>query len=222
MNEASKTKKLLREDELKFLSGKGIDIGCGNDPITNECQRFDIEDGDANCITDYIQDEGSYDYVVSIHSLEHMYNPEKTLHDWWKLVKVDGIMMIVVPDEDLYEQGYWPSLFNWDHKATFTLSKEKSYSEVSYNLYELVSGLKNTEIIALRLQDHLYDRKSYAYQTWPRSVAGFFSRVRYKIYKTYRGFIPLLDFLYKFFRLPIDQTLGEATAQNILIVKKVA
>ncbi len=222
MNEASKTKKLLTETELSFLTGKGIDIGCGKDPITSNCQRFDVEDGDANCITEYVPEENSYDYVVSIHSLEHMYDPENTLQDWWKLVKLNGIMMIVVPDEDLYEQGYWPSLFNWDHKATFTLSKEKSYSKVSYNLYSLANDLKNSEIISLRLQDHLYDRRSYVYKIWPRSIASFFSRVRYKIYMHFTILVPILDMIYTLFRLPIDQTLGDATAQNILIVKKIA
>ncbi|HIP14034.1 MAG TPA: methyltransferase domain-containing protein [Sulfurimonas autotrophica] len=222
MNEASKTKKLLTKDELGLFFGKGIDIGCGSDPITDECQRFDIEDGDANCITDFIDEEGSYDYVVSIHSLEHMYDPEKTLQDWWKLVKPNGMMMIVVPDEDLYEQGYWPSLFNWDHKATFTLSKQKSYSSVSYNLYDLANILKDAKIISLRLQDNLYKRKRYVHKIWPRAIASFFSRVRYKLYVDFRPVIPLIDVIYSFLRLPIDQTLGDATAQNILIIKKMA
>lgn len=220
MNEASKTKKLLTEDELNLLSGKGIDIGCGNDPITGECQKFDIEDGDANCITDFINDERSYDYVVSIHSLEHMFNPEKTLKDWWSLVKPNGIMMIVVPDEDLYEQGYWPSLFNWDHKATFTLSKQQSHSSVSYNLYDLVNILNDAQIISLRLQDNLYNRKRYTHKIWPRAIASFFSRVRYKLYVDFRSVVPFVDYIYSFLRLPMDQTLGDATAQNILIVKK--
>ena len=46
----------------------------------------------------------------------------QALEQWWQLVKPGGAMVIVVPDEDLYEQGAWPSLFNRDHSATFRLN----------------------------------------------------------------------------------------------------
>ena len=73
MYEASKTRKLLLPEETALLIGKGIDIGCGEDPVTPDCQRFDVEDGDANKITNHIIELESYDYVFSAHCLEHMY-----------------------------------------------------------------------------------------------------------------------------------------------------
>ena len=117
MRETSKTRGLLTELELRTLSGKGLDIGCGDDPVRPDVQPFDVAQGDANCVTQFITDLESYDYVFSSHCLEHMYDPGSTIADWWKLVKPEGTMFVVVPDEDLYEQGYWPSLFNSDHKG---------------------------------------------------------------------------------------------------------
>ena len=99
----------MTDKEIQLLHGKGIDIGCGKDPVTEECQKFDVEDGDANEITKYVQST-EYDYVFSSHCLEHMKDPKLTLKDWWKLIRNGGTMIIIVPDEDLYEQGYWPSI----------------------------------------------------------------------------------------------------------------
>ena len=65
-----------------------------------------------------------------------MSDPRKTILDWWKLVKPGGYLFVVVPDEDLYEQGVFPSRFNNDHKATFTIAKAKSWSPNSINVLE--------------------------------------------------------------------------------------
>lgn len=126
MNEASKTRKLWGPEEEELLKGEGIDIDCGPDPITDSVQKFDREQGDANEIDKYVH--RSFDFVFSAHCLEHMRDPNVALASWWKLVRPGGHLIMIVPDEDLYEQGYWPSLFNPDHKSTFTVSKETSWS----------------------------------------------------------------------------------------------
>ncbi len=87
-----------------------------------------------------------------------MKEPENALVEWWKLVKPGGYLILIVPDEDLYEQGVFPSRFNPDNKATFTISKAKGWSPVSINVLDLVKRLPNSEIISLELQDNNYDR----------------------------------------------------------------
>ncbi len=62
-----------------------------------------------------------YDFVFASHVLEHM-DPRAALEDWLSLVRPGGLI-VLVPDEDLYEQGHVPSLFNDDHKHTFTISE---------------------------------------------------------------------------------------------------
>jgi hypothetical protein len=44
-------------------------------------------------------------------------------------------------DEDLYEQGCFPSTFNGGHKWTFTVWKEKSWSVRSLSVLELLQTL---------------------------------------------------------------------------------
>ena len=156
-NETSKTKRLLTEEEMRILTdGRGIDIGAGSDPVTPDVYVFDLLQGDANNIRQYVNDE--FDFVFSSHCLEHMYDPRKALFDWWTLVKPGGYLFLVVPDEDLYEQGVFPSRFNSDHKWTFTISKNKSWSNRSINLYSLICSLPNSKILKMELQDNGYDR----------------------------------------------------------------
>jgi SAM-dependent methyltransferase len=117
---------------------------------------FDLGEGDANDILSFISE--TFDYVFASHVLEHMLDPRSAIRDWYQLVKPGGHLVILVPDEDLYEQGAWPSMFNYDHKWTFTLSKKRSWSPKSVNLYELASILGG-EIVSLELQDDRYDRR---------------------------------------------------------------
>src|SRR5262249_36474782 len=138
----------------RFMTGRVLDIGCGDDPCVPHAVHFDKEQGDANEILHYLEPE-SFDCVHSSHCLEHVYDPVKCLSDWWALVKPGGYLVTVVPDENLYEQGYWPSLFNSDHKSTFRIGKQ-TWSPVSYCLPELVSALPNASVLSAELQAHRY------------------------------------------------------------------
>ena len=84
-------------------------------------------------------------------------------------------MVLVVPDEDLYEQGGWPSLFNTDHKATFRLGGEGSWSPASYDIQQIVSELPEATIISCERQD-----ESYNYRLRMRRIGGL-NRFLYKV-----------------------------------------
>ena len=88
-------------------------------------------------------------------------------------------MVITIPDEDLYEQGVFPSRFNDDHKATFTIAKSKSWSPKSINVFDLANSLPGGQIISLQLQDIGYDRRLMSHGRQP---ASFLSRFFAKIY----------------------------------------
>lgn len=77
----------------KYLNGKGIDIGCGNDPLkikNGTVDVWDLENGDAQ----YLETIGNetYDFVYSSHCLEHMRDTEITLYNWSRVVKKDGYL----------------------------------------------------------------------------------------------------------------------------------
>ena len=220
MDEATKTLSLLSERELSALQGKGLDIGAGRDPVRPDVRRFDVEHGDANCVTQVIRELESFDYVFSSHCLEHMRDPIAALEDWWKLVKPGGALFVIVPDEDLYEQGYWPSIFNSDHKSTFTISKQTSWSPVSRNLLDLMDNLPNVERVSVRLQDDGYRRKYLTAAVWPRGMAAYAGKVRSRVRRLVPPALGLLETIYSALRLPIDQTQGTAVAQTLAVAFK--
>jgi SAM-dependent methyltransferase len=142
----------------KYFVGKGIDIGCGADPLlADSVQQWDILDGDAQVMAGF--EPASFDYVYASHCLEHMKDPIAAVNRWWELVKPKGYLICVVPDEDLYEQALWPSRFNTDHKSTWTMHKGEgcSWSEVSYSVADVFSALPGSQLVSMRLYDAGYD-----------------------------------------------------------------
>ncbi len=219
MDETTKTKRLMSDFETSILVGKGIDIGCGPDPVRPEALGFDQGQGDAADILNYVQ--GEFDYVYSSHCLEHMPDPRKALLDWWQLVRPGGHLFLVVPDEDLYEQGVFPSRFNSDHKATFTLSKARSWSPVSFNVLDLAQSLPEGQLISLSLQDQDYDRRLLRFG--PQQPDRFTRRVLrlYRsLHKRLHLRIGMMEALAAHFSV-VDQTLdAHAVAQIHCIVRK--
>jgi SAM-dependent methyltransferase len=168
MDETSKTRKIWGPLETAVLRGQGIDIGCGRDPVAPGVRRFDVADGDANHIAAQVREQ--FDFVYSSHCLEHMHDPRGALAGWWQLVRPGGHLFFIVPDEDLYEQGVFPSRFNPDHKATFTIAKARSWSPVSINVLDLARALPGGELVSLVLQDHGYDRSLLRHQSRTRTA----------------------------------------------------
>jgi hypothetical protein len=154
------------------------------------------------------------------------------LVQWWSLVKPGGYLILVVPDENLYEQGYWPSVFNSDHKSTFRLDRSHSWSPVSYECRSLLSELAMADIVELRLQDDGYD---YALLRLRPGLLGRVQRgvgrillwVSYRrqaLFHHARISAPrverFFDRLERRLGKPVGQTDGEALAQIQAIVRK--
>lgn len=132
----------------RYFVGSGIDVGGKPDPLClyrelfsrmGEVRTWDLEDGDAQYF-EGVQDN-KYDFLHSSHCLEHLVDPRIGLRNWLRVVRPGGYLIVTVPDEDLYEQGVFPSTFNRDHKWTFTIFKRKSWSERSLNVIDLVRDL---------------------------------------------------------------------------------
>jgi hypothetical protein len=136
-------------------SRKVLDIGCGADPLVPWATRWDLEDGDGQKLAS-IPDE-SFDSVYSSHFLEHTRDPHEALFHQWRVLRPGGHLIFAIPDEDLYEQGIVPSIFNPDHKITLTISKDSSWSPRSINVVDLLSRLPGHKVIYLRTIDTNYD-----------------------------------------------------------------
>ena len=225
MKESSKTKN-LRGSELieKFLQGRVIDIGAGNDLICPWAEGFDLSQGDANYITKY-RPVGAYDAVCSSHCLEHMFKPDDALLEWWSLVKLGGYLLLTVPDEDLYEQGFFPSRFNSDHKATFRFRKPDSWSPISHDVECMVLSLPGAHIVSAELQSDNYDY-SLQFKSGDRvSDARLVPRLYLKLERKLGYCNQLVGTLRRrLFQqgVPIDQTHGNVQAQIQLVAQKMA
>lgn len=132
----------------QYFVGKGLDVGSGNDPISNyrDCyplmlapHTWDVEQGDGMVLGGV--PDNSYDFVVSSHCLEHLCNPLVALWNWVRVVRPGGYVVVTVPDEDMYERGQWPSRHGVGHLHSFALWAHGSWSPVSIGLLKLLSGL---------------------------------------------------------------------------------
>jgi len=219
-HESTKTRRFWGELEHSVLKGDGIDIGCGPDPVMPGVVPFDTAQGDANHITRYF--DRQFDYVYASHCLEHMVDPRAAILEWWALVKPGGVLFVIVPDEDLYEQGVWPSRFNPDHKWTFTIAKHASWSPVSVNLLDLAKELPDGEVLDIRLQDDGYDRSLLG--TGYRFLSARY-RTKRVLYRGAYGVLRLLGIdrqaLKRSLIRPFDQTTeADTLAQIQCIVRK--
>lgn len=111
MPEGDETSK-VHDRIAPFVTGHGVDIGCGGWPLKvkksreNSCLGVDGGFSEFACAhTDVISDvsdlsmftDESFDYVYSSHTLEDLPYTEAVLMEWWRLVKVGGNLILYLP-----------------------------------------------------------------------------------------------------------------------------
>lgn len=157
----------------RWFAGIGLDVGGGIDslalftelfPRIQKVLIYDQPQGDAQLLDNVAGN--SFDFLFSSHCLEHVRDPYEALRNWVRVVKPGGHIIVDVPDEDLYEQGVWPSRYNADHKTSWTIDKERSWSPVSVNVLDL---LRSVRAIAQPLKIELVD-DAYRYGLINRGI----------------------------------------------------
>jgi len=135
----------------KYLSGETIlEIGYkggvdGTVPIVPQAIGIDLDYPDYDGIRLPFPDE-SQDAVYSSHCLEHIKDYRSTLRDWYRVLKVGGYLIIVVPHQHLYERRCeLPSRWNDDHKRFYTPSSllreiEEVFEPNSYRVRHLTDN----------------------------------------------------------------------------------
>jgi SAM-dependent methyltransferase len=147
-----------------YFVGDGIDIGGAPDPLSlyldffpliKSVKVWDLPDGDAQFMENVPAE--TFDFVHSSHCLEHLNDPVQGISNWFRILKPGGHLVVTVPEEDLYEQGRFPSTFNTDHKWTFTINKVSSWSSKSINVLSLLTELgPNSDIRLIGVEDRLF------------------------------------------------------------------
>jgi SAM-dependent methyltransferase len=146
-----------------YLRGDGIDIGCGDDPlrpITGSVVAWDIPQGDAQVMAGV--SDGRFDFVYSSHCLEHLPDVPDALRNWCRILKPGGCLYVTVPDYQLYEHHRWPSLFNPDHRHSFSLTltrsrlKRPDHWHIASDVQPILRGCGVT-MESEKVEDHGYD-----------------------------------------------------------------
>lgn len=180
MHEASKAAQRRLYDPnfaSVYFVGDGLDIGAGPDGLSKQrylwprltnVRDWDMHDGDAQKLEGFPW-EPCFSVVHSSHCLEHMVDARAALKRWFEVIVPGGYLVTLVPDEDLYEQGVWPSTFNGDHKWTFTPWKANSWSPVSINVIDLIPLLgPSAELVQLQRLDRTWNPKGEGMR-WDRT-----------------------------------------------------
>ncbi len=129
MGETSKARpRRLREGCFeRYIRGRGIDIGCGDDPLTEDCDRWDLLLGCGDVTHVATLPDESYSWAYSSRLLEHLVDPLAALRRWWRILQTGGHLTLFVPHRDLYEKRRTlPSRFNADHKCFLLPDRDDS------------------------------------------------------------------------------------------------
>jgi ADP-heptose:LPS heptosyltransferase/predicted SAM-dependent methyltransferase len=119
----------IRFETVRYTRGQGLDLGCGANKLWphaigvdnyTDTALFGVQmkpDVVANVSDLKVFGSASMDWVYSSHVLEHVEfeKVQKTLTEWWRVLKPSGHLLMYLPDEDEYpkvgEKGANP-----DHK----------------------------------------------------------------------------------------------------------
>jgi SAM-dependent methyltransferase len=55
-------------------------------------------------------EDGTYDFVLSCNNLEHIANPLRTIIEWKRIIRINGVILLVLPNKHS----------NFDHRRSFT------------------------------------------------------------------------------------------------------
>lgn len=94
----------------------------------------------------------TYDFVISSHCLEHIANPLKAIEEWLRVLKPNGLLLIVVPKKQAC----------FDHKRQYTTF---DHIKADYNNQTTESDLTHLEEI-LELHDLTLDSHAGTYKAF--------------------------------------------------------
>lgn len=136
--------------------GRGLDLGCGRDKITIDSIGVNLNYGGQGDKADFWLDLNSplpsppytWDFVYSSHLLEHLAAPpEVLLADWWRVLRVNGYLVLHIPHRLLY------TVPNPEHLRAWTTEE----------LLEIVKQLPNAKILRVHTDDLAVDPEKYSF-----------------------------------------------------------
>jgi len=157
-----------------YCQGRGIDIGCGDDPLDG-ATTWDWGDGDAVHVNGLTH--GVYDFVYSSHCLEHLSDPVLAIQNWWRLLKSNGYLILFVPHRDLFERSRTLRVDPSDYANPVVhrcfILPDRSDPPHTWGLLDLVN-----QALGNAPRDFIYMKRcdeNYEFRPWGEPLPGEFS-----------------------------------------------
>ena len=109
----------IKDKIIQYCTGKGLDLGCGDEKIALDAVGVDIRQTQA---VDMILDisgklpyeDDVFDYVFSSHALEHLDGDlVSVLREWSRVIHAGGFLVLYLPHRDYYKEA------NPEHRRSF-------------------------------------------------------------------------------------------------------
>ena len=119
--------------------------------------------------------DSQFDFVYSSHCLEHMRSVDEALFHWARILRPSGHLYAVVPDYILYEKMTWPSMFNRDHKQSFSplitrnQTQRPNHWHIEQDLKPLIENLGLT-LVRVTLEDHHFNYNAGTFDQTARNA----------------------------------------------------
>lgn len=140
-----------------ILKGKALDIGCGPDLLKIPgCEGWDLRDGDCNDMRPYFPSD-TFDLLHASHVLEHMRDAKASVESWLSILKPGGYLVGEVPSWELYEGKRDTSIWNMDHKSTWSMWSMKGGKILPHHYAPDFFTQFNVDVLLLRIVDTNYD-----------------------------------------------------------------
>jgi SAM-dependent methyltransferase len=125
---------------------------------------------------------GEYEFIISSHVIEHIANPIKALYEWIRVLKEEGILIVIIPHKD----------GTFDHKRKIT---DLSHLISDYNSNIKENDLSHLEEI-LKYHDLRRDKEAGSFENFKkRSEKNFENRsLHHHVFNTYSA-IKLIDYV---------------------------
>lgn len=136
----------------------GLDVGCGDRRAHPSLKGVDHHNGDwhdidgnpRHAIADVVADarnlpfaDGSVDFLVSTHVLEHFADPKEVLAEWLRVLRVGGRLALIVPD--------WRHTFSCENEEQKTSEEGHKKDYTLDELCRVLQDMPNIELLDARV-----------------------------------------------------------------------
>jgi len=119
--------RLFKLDRIEDTDKVIYDLGCSTFKTLDRAIGVDVEQKEGVDIVASVDnmpmiESDSVDVILASHILEHMEDTNKTLYEWRRILKEDGKIIIILPDDEFIDT-LRPVLSGGCHKQVFTRAK---------------------------------------------------------------------------------------------------